>query len=233
LAGAGKDASPRPDRGPDDSSRLRAMRSPAAIAVFAAVAGVSLAADLWSKHAVFGVLLGGSGVRQRSEAVLRDYGPNVPPDDVLRALRLQRPVFTGLRLTLSTNPGVVFGLPMPPWAVAVATVLTIGLVCYFFAMSGSSGRWLHVALAMVLSGAVGNFYDRMIAHVVVPGVARPITGQVRDFLDFSEVRVLGLNYPYIFNVADVFLVVGVGMLMVYWWFLARCDHKSRLKKQVR
>ena len=73
----------------------------------------------------------------------------------------------------------------------------------------------------ILAGAMGNFYDRMIAAVRIPNLPEPITLQVRDFLDFSEVHVLGLNYPYIFNIADVWLVIGVGILLLHWLFAGR------------
>ena len=118
-------------------------------------------------------------------------------------------------------PTSAHGLVWPPWAVAGATLLTIVLVSYFFGTSPANGRWMHVALAMILAGAVGNLYDRLLATVHVPGIAQPIAGQVRDFLDFSEIRVGGVNYPYIFNVADVLLVVGVAMLMLHWLLAAR------------
>ena len=35
--------------------------------------------------------------------------------------------------------------------------------------------------------------------------------QVRDFLDLSDI-----GYPWVFNVADVLLVAGVGILMIAW-----------------
>ena len=44
---------------------------------------------------------------------------------------------------------------------------------------------------------MGNFYDRMLVAVAVPGFSGTITGQVRDFLDFSGLEVFGLRYPYI------------------------------------
>ena len=99
---------------------------------------------------------------------------------------------------------------------------TIVLVGAFFATSPATARWTHVALAMILAGAVGNFYDRMLAKVFVPGIDQPITGQVRDFLDFSEI-----GYPYVFNVADVLLVVGVTMLVLYWYVTGRRDRKAQ------
>ena len=119
-------------RGPDGASRSggstapaaapperRAYRSAAAIVTFVAVTCLAAAADLWSKHAVFDSLLSGPEVAARATHVARRLGT----DDarlVLKALDLRREVGGGLRLTLSTNPGVVFGLRMPPAVVAVA-----------------------------------------------------------------------------------------------------------------
>jgi signal peptidase II len=165
-------------------------------------------------------------VSQRAQRVAAAAGPKTAPGDFLRMLRVQRQVVDGVNLTVSTNPGVVFGLPMPRWAVAIATFLTIGLVGYFFATSPAGAAGVHTALAMVLAGAIGNLFDRLFSVVALPALAEPIRGQVRDFIDLSEIKVFGLGYPYIFNVADVLLVIGVGMLMVHWWLAARRQARS-------
>jgi len=223
LTGVGKDRfDPHKDPGP---GRL-AWRSAAAVTVFLAVTIVTLAGDLWSKHAVFASLLSDPNVPIRVQAIKLEHGQDLAPRDVLKALDLRRQVGAGLRLSLSTNPGVVFGLPMPPPVVAVATVLTILMVGWFFAVSSAKARWTHVALGLILAGALGNFYDRMIAGVSIPNLSKPIVGQVRDFLDFSQVNVMGLNYPYIFNVADVWLVIGVGILLVHWVLAGRSAAKD-------
>lgn len=188
-----------------------AFRSPIAVIVFIAVASAGLVGDLWSKHAVFESMLSRPGVAQRAEDMLARQG-NMAPAELLHALNLSRPLLDGVQLTLSTNPGVVFGLPMPRWAVAVATIVTMGLVGYFFATSGRRDWAIHLALAFVLSGALGNLYDRLFSAVAIPGTDAVIRGQVRDFVNCSD-----LHYPYIFNIADVLLVAGVALLLVHWW----------------
>jgi len=220
LAGAA-DEKDRLTAQPDAGKRNLAWRSAAAVALFLVITVISLVADLWSKQAVCSWLLGDPKVPIRVEAIRNTHGQDIEPRDVLKALDLHHKVGAGLRLSLSTNPGVVFGLPMPPPLVAVATVATILMVGWFFAVSPAGARWSHAALGLILAGAMGNFYDRMIAVVRIPNLPEPITLQVRDFLDFSEVHVLGLNYPYIFNVADVWLVIGVGILLLHWVFVGR------------
>ena len=49
------------------------------------------------------------------------------------------------------------------------------------------------ALIMILSGAIGNFYDR-IFYRAVP-----------DFIDFH----IGNFHWFIFNIADIFITIGV------------------------
>jgi signal peptidase II len=103
--------------------------------------------------------------------------------------------------------------------VAAATIATILLVMYFFLTSPAKAWAVHLALAMILGGALGNLYDRLWGSVTVPGY-EPIRYQVRDFIDCSS-----LHYPWVFNVADAWLVLGVAILLFAWWRMGRtADH---------
>ncbi|MDY6913160.1 MAG: hypothetical protein SVT52_01695, partial [Planctomycetota bacterium] len=129
---------PKQQPAQEQSSADRAIRSPAAVTIFLAVMGISLAADLFSKHAVFKSLLDDPALPQRIENIRAGYGQDIAPADILRSLRLQRRLCPGVRLSLSTNPGVVFGLPMPRLIVGITTLLAVVLVFYFFATSDRS-----------------------------------------------------------------------------------------------
>jgi len=217
LAALTKDSA-RPDSANSTSDHtLRALHSPVAVAAFLAVALAGLAADLASKQLVFDELLGHREVADQVRALQQLHGADLGTDRTMLELRrvglLQRPFAPGVDFTLSTNPGVVFGWRLPPWLVLVATALTVGVVGFFFATAHRRARTLQVGLAMILAGALGNLYDRLCGEVAVPGLAgEPLRGQVRDFIDCS-----GLYYPWIFNVADILLVVGVGLLLVHWF----------------
>ena len=212
-AKAGEDLEPAPAPAQEPC----AFRRPAAIATFLVVTVAALAADLASKHAVFEALLREPTIPERIDRLRKMYGADLTSHDALRQLQIQQQVAPGIDFTLSTNRGIVFGWYLPPWSVLIATVLTIGLVGYFFATSDARARTAHVALAMILAGALGNLYDRMFSAVALPGM-EPITKEVRDFIDCSRIEVGGVNYPWIFNVADIWLVVGVALLVLYWWF---------------
>ena len=76
----------------------------------------------------------------------------------------------------------------------------MGLIFYVFASSRAAQRWLHIWCGLVMAGALGNLYDRI------------FFGYVRDMIHFTgsiEIGGRSIGWPYVFNVADVYLVVGV------------------------
>lgn len=77
-----------------------------------------------------------------------------------------------------------------------------------------------IAMAFMLGGTAGNLIDRFLAVF-----------NVRDgVVDFFDMELFGWQFPGIFNVADIFLCVGVGMLVVDMLFLQ--DKRSNKVKEV-
>lgn len=109
------------------------------------------------------------------------------------------------------NEGAVFGMGQGKrWLFVGATFVALGFLLQLFAKSRSDQRLLHFLLAMSMGGALGNLYDRIVyAHV-------------RDFIlitariptRFGNLPV----WPWVFNIADVALVLGIGILLVGWMF---------------
>jgi signal peptidase II len=126
-------------------------------------------------------------------------GPYRPPIDVI-------PGFFALEGTY--NKGVTFGaFPGETVAILVFTALaTVGLTIWLVATRRRS-VWLHVALGMVLAGALGNLYDRFHWH------------KVRDFflIYVGELPRPSWKWPN-FNVADALIVVGVILILAYELF---------------
>lgn len=208
-----------------------AWRSPVAVSAFVVVAGLALAADLLSKHYAFASLLNDPHLAETVREERRRFPSTVTNRDMLGKLGYRGWLMPGVRISLSTNPGVVFGLPMPRWAVACATVLTIALVAYFFASADRRAWPLHLAMALILAGALGNLYDRMFSEVALPGFD-PIRYEVRDFIDCSQIPLpFGFRYVWVFNVADAWLVTGVALLLVYWvvsqWRLHKAEKAEK------
>ena len=112
------------------------------------------------------------------------------------------------RMSYAENPGAAWGLfrTMPAsfrnaffLAISIAAVVYI---LWYYRRVRPDQRWLQLALSFVLSGAVGNFVDR---------VAR---GYVVDFVQWHWWNRPDIYWPT-FNVADSLIVVGVAMLMLH------------------
>ena len=92
------------------------------------------------------------------------------------------------------NSGIAFGLfSNATAAVIVVTAIAIAWMLAYFARSGARHPVLPVALGLVIGGSVSNLADRV------------RLGFVTDFLDF--------RYWPAFNLADSFIVIGVGILL--------------------
>ena len=219
------DADPIPQ--PHEPSALR--HGPSHMRLWIAAIG-GLVADLWSKEWAFKTL----GFAETEKRWLVE---NV------------------VSLQLSLNPGALFGIGAGFAPVFVgASVLALFFVLYLFAGS-SPRRWsLHLALGLVLAGAIGNLYDRttQTAYVVIddqghrdigtlveerggnvwltdfgkpdsqrrsyPKPTDPRSGPqpvVRDFIKIELIS--GKLWPWVFNIADALLVVGVAMLLFNFW----------------
>lgn len=106
-----------------------------------------------------------------------------------------------LDLTYIHNEGGAWGiLSGYTWILLSLTVL-IMLVCVALLLRfGVKDKLVFWAVSLVLSGGLGNMIDRIFRG-----------GKVVDFLHFSF-------YPQfpVFNIADCFIVVGAGLLMLYF-----------------
>lgn len=109
-----------------------------------------------------------------------------------------------LHVTPALNPGVAFSLfrGHPAWILAI-TAAVAGIVVAWYVRSWRAAPGLLVASqGLLLAGAGGNLIDRLRAPY-----------QVRDFIDFIPPLPL-IGKWAIFNVADVFICTGVGLLLL-------------------
>jgi len=178
-----------------------AVRSPAAILIFALTTSIGLSVDLWSKSYAWRTLT---------------YPDTLERDPASGHLRVDSDTYAflpgWLHFKVTVNEGAVFGLGQGNQALfAFVSVAAILFLTYLFATSGR--RWFYqLVLGMLLAGVLGNLYDRMHFHYVrdmlymLPGRQWP--GSNREI------------FPWIFNVADSLLCVGVFFMIVYSLFVA-------------
>ena len=103
-----------------------------------------------------------------------------------------------LNFTHITNSGAAFGIMGGlTWLLILLSVLIIGGVIYIIEKRRIDCVWQKLGLAFTLGGALGNLFDRI------------VLGSVVDFLDISPL----FNFA-VFNIADIFIVVGAVILII-------------------
>ena len=217
------------------------MRSVGAVCFFLALTAIALAADLLSKHYVFRHLIPPEKalvkrIEQIQSNALSDqrYLRKLDSREMLHHLNLRQHVCPGLDLVLSANKGAVFGMELHKSGgvhrliVSLATLIVTVLMTWWFATSHRRAWYVHVSTALILAGALGNLYDRLASCIPLGGM-EPILYNVRDFIDCSSIPLpFGFRYVWIFNLADVWLVIGVALMMLHW-LVAMFTTRKQLK----
>jgi signal peptidase II len=109
------------------------------------------------------------------------------------------------------NSGIAFGLFASATAVVIVlTGFAVAWMLTYFARSGARHPILPVALGLVIGGSLSNLVDRV------------RLGYVTDFLD--------LRFWPAFNLADSFIVIGVGLLLAA---LVAAEREPRRSRHVR
>lgn len=101
--------------------------------------------------------------------------------------------------TYAHNEGAAWGIleGKIPLFLVVSIIAAIGMV-YYFTKTTKEEVLTRFGLVLAFAGAIGNLIDRA------------CFGYVRDFIDFV---IFGYNFP-IFNIADMALVIGIGLVML-------------------
>jgi len=179
-------------------------RSWTAWARFLGTAAAGLTLDLWSKWYSFAVL---------TAAVLR----RADGSEVVESRTYEWiPGFVHFHVT--RNYGAVFGLGQGFRWLFVAVSLAAVLFLVFLFLNSRRQWFYQIVLGMLLAGVLGNLYDRL------------VFGYVRDMI-YALTR--WKVFPWIFNVADSLLCVGVGIMIVYSLFApGQAKHTAKAVEEV-
>ena len=106
------------------------------------------------------------------------------------------------RFSYLENDGAAFGmLDDHRWVFMLLSVVGILALCiYLWKILPQNNKLANIALCFVIGGGIGNMIDRV------------RLGYVIDFIDFYAFPSL---WRWVFNVADAFVCVGAGMLILY------------------
>ncbi len=106
-------------------------------------------------------------------------------------------------ITYAKNTGAAWSL-FSGKLIGLIVISAIGIVAFYwmYRKTEENDDFGRFSITLMIAGAFGNFFDRV------------ALGYVRDFLDFV---IIGYDFP-IFNIADMALTIGVGLLLIQTLF---------------
>lgn len=199
---------PAPANSPQDKALAKKLRHRPKWKLFWIVSVVSLVADqvtkIWARAELPTYAASGA----------KDYVCKIPEDikDGICGGELVPVIDSFWHWRLSMNPGSAFGLfsgqgQLGRVLLSLVGILAVGGMIWMLKKSRPDQKILHWALALVAGGAVGNLIDRI------------YYGVVTDFILWHWGS--GMKAPHrfehewpVFNVADIVLVIGVGLMFI-------------------
>ncbi len=125
----------------------------------------------------------------------------------IRSCSLPQELMPGLSCHLIYNKGISWGmLPLDnPIAYGLMTIALFALISYmaYYAYKRFYGGYLILGEAFVIAGGLGNIFDRVWYGAVV---------------DFIRLGYGGIEFPTLFNAADIAVVGGVFLMLVFTKF---------------
>ncbi|MBN1958699.1 MAG: signal peptidase II [Desulfuromonadales bacterium] len=126
----------------------------------------------------------------------------------------KRVISNFFHITYVRNPGAAFGILSDnairlPFFISISIVAIVGITWYLRKLSADK-TWQHLALGLILSGALGNLIDRL---------------RLGEVIDFLDVHWYNYHWPA-FNVADSAICVGVAIMLFCGW------REERVKKSM-
>ena len=104
-------------------------------------------------------------------------------------------------ITYIQNRGAAFGmLSEHRWVFLIISTVAIAAIIFYMLKYKPKSKLERIAIAFMAGGGIGNMFDRI------------ILGYVIDFIDFYAFPKV---WSYIFNVADSFVCIGAGLLILY------------------
>ena len=118
----------------------------------------------------------------------------------VRAIDILPPL---LNFRYGENKGINFGLfndgsDLMRW-VLIGFSLIVVIAVFIWISRTQSSRLMQISAGLLIGGALGNVADRIIYGYVV---------------DFINMSCCGINNPFVFNIADIFIFVGALSLIL-------------------
>ena len=140
------------------------------------------------------------GIDQLSKILALKYLKNVESIPIIQNM---------FHLTYVENRGAAFGMFQNNQIIFVIVALIASIYGLYYLHKNKVNILGKVSILLIISGALGNLIDRVRLGFVV------------DYFDFRII------WEYVFNVADIFVVLGTILLCIYILFYD--DNKEKQK----
>ena len=128
------------------------------------------------------------GIDQLSKILALKYLKNVESIPIIQNM---------FHLTYVENRGAAFGMFQNNQIVFIIVAVVASIVGLYYIYKKKLNLLGNISIVLIISGAIGNLIDRVRLGFVV------------DYFDFRFI------WDYVFNVADIFVVVGTILLCIY------------------
>ena len=120
-----------------------------------------------------------------------------------------------LNINLIYNEGIAFGLlsfeENHIYQILTTIIFIIIIILFFMIFRVKTKKYEKIGLILIVGGALGNFYDRIIYNAVP------------DFIDLH----IGNFHWFIFNIADIFITIGV-----LWLIFLEIISKKKVNNEI-
>jgi signal peptidase II len=194
--------------------------------IFLSIVFLTLTLDLFSKwfvgsifnheypggcpypHCSTGILSFGQPCLSAADTVRFEQNPDIYKEII--------PNFFYLHLMNNTGAAWSFMSGMNHYFIIFNILFVLGAF-YFMLRKNAIPLLLFISYSIIIGGAMGNFYDRLVHN------------SVRDFLSFLIPLPNGSVYPYpVFNGADIFIFCGAALYLIDQLIMERFRNKNKL-----
>lgn len=202
---------------------VSAWRSRAAWVWMTLACVLSIVIDLGSKELAFARVADQPVLVRRADVVRISKDPALGPRMISQSeagiIPKHAPVSvvpSVLDFQLVLNPGAVFGIGPGQRGFFIGfTVLALVFGLAMFAKwTGPRDYFAHASIGLLIGGGLGNLYDRLVF-----GCVRDFIHPLPGLLWPGGMKVMGNPevWPYVSNLADLFLLIGIVMLLIHLW----------------
>jgi len=157
--------------------------------------------------------------RHCSDEMLQKFNFTAEKISEIRSMPAEIEITSFFSLVHTQNAGAAFGIMQGQMFIfAIFTILAIGVITWTLVQLPDDDRFQNIALALLLSGTIGNGIDRFHKQMVT------------DFLHFHTEFMVSDAFPTgawpSFNIADAAIVIGMIMFGFHYLFLEQDEDEE-------